>query len=497
MKMQRMLAVAVLLGLLLSLAPMTVSAERTPTAHGIDVSHHQGRIDWDTAKNYIDFAIVRCGYGSDLESQDDRQWKNNADACTRLEIPFGVYIYSHATNEAQARSEASHVLRQLQGYEPALPIYLDLEDDDISDNCSKEQILKNATVFCDILEEAGYKVGIYANTYWWTSYLDDPAYDKWDRWVARYAAATGYDKDYTMWQYTSTGSVPGISGNVDMNYWYGDFPLQDCEHDYIESVSLQPDCTKAGLVSYTCRHCGDSYEKTLPALGHSWDEGTVTQAPTQTELGEKTYRCHRCQIIMTVSIPAHGSSCPSGAFEDVPALGHWAHEGIDYVVEKGLFSGVSETAFAPDGSMTRGMLVTVLWRYAGSPRVGQSAFDDVLPDLWYAQAVAWAAEEGIVTGVSPQRFDPDGKITREQMAAILYRYGEKKGIDTSGQADLSRYPDEGECSDYARSALSWACAEGLITGKEDHGINYLDPQGCATRAQVATIFMRFLEHIEG
>ena len=136
-----------ILSLLLALFLLPViggqAAERTPTAHGIDVSHHQGAIDWELVATQIDFAIVRIGYGANLTTQDDRYWKANADACTRLKIPFGVYIYSHATNEEQALDEARHVLRQIKGYKLSMPVYLDLEDEDISNNCSPEQILRN------------------------------------------------------------------------------------------------------------------------------------------------------------------------------------------------------------------------------------------------------------------------------------------------------------------------------------------------------------------
>ncbi len=508
--------------------------DRTPTAHGIDVSHHQGVIDWDTAAKEIDFAILRCGYGSDLSSQDDRQWKANADACTRLGIPFGVYIYSYATTEEQAKSEAQHVLRLLEGYEPSLPVYLDLEDNSIAESCSKEDILRHATLFCGILEEAGYTVGIYANTYWWTTYLTSPEYDKWERWVARYASQTGYDKEYSMWQYTSSGSVAGISGNVDRDYWYGEFPPA-CAHSYVPTVLKKPTCTQEGIAVYTCQYCQDSYEEALPAtghsyltetivptctqggytiyrcscgdsyegdftaaLGHAWDEGTVTTPPTETESGVKTYLCTRCDLTMTVTIPAESTgceNCPTAHFTDVPAFDNWAHEGIDYAVRNGLMNGVSDTAFEPENSMTRAMLVTVLWRYAVEPLEGENSFTDVPAGQWYTEAVAWAAHNGIVGGVGDNRFDPNGNITREQMAAILFRFANLLGIDTGARADLGTFPDSGEVSAYAADAIKWAVAEGLLNGTQKESATYLDSQGNATRAQVATILMRFIENV--
>ena len=128
---------------------------------------------------------------------------------------------------------------------------------------------------------------------------------------------------------------------------------------------------------------------------------------------------------MTVTVPAlggHEDRCPSVAFTDVPPYGNWAHEGIDYVLEQGLFQGVSDTLFAPDKTMTRAMVVTVLWRNAGSPKGGEAEFVDVEPGQWYTEAVAWAAENSIVNGVGEGRFAPMSQITREQLATILYRY---------------------------------------------------------------------------
>ena len=141
--------------------------------------------------------------------------------------------------------------------------------------------------------------------------------------------------------------------------------------------------------------------------------------------------------------------------------------------------------------MTRAMLVTVLWRYEGEPEAGKNTFSDVPNGQWYTNAVAWAAENGIVGGVGNNRFDPDGEITREQMATILFRYAEKKGIDTSKRGSLNIFSDEKQLSAYAKDAVQWAVAEQIINGSDGK----LLPQGSATRAQVATILMRFIENI--
>lgn len=184
----------------------------------IDVSEHQGIINWEQVKGQIDGAILRVGYGDDIVSQDDKQWKRNADECTRLGIPFGVYIYAYATNEAMARSEAAHVLRCIKGYNLKFPVYYDVEE------AGTEGYAKQAAqIFGDVIEKAGYWCGVYANLNWWNNYLK--GLERFTKWVAQYNSQCDYvgaNKD--MWQYTSSGSVTGINGSVDMNECYRNFP---------------------------------------------------------------------------------------------------------------------------------------------------------------------------------------------------------------------------------------------------------------------------------
>lgn len=190
---------------------------------GIDVSSHQGVIDWDVVKDQIDFAIIRIGYGQNRADQDDVQFRRNADACTRLNIPFGVYIYSYATKPADAIGEAEHVLRLIRGYRLAYPVYYDLEDENTTGRQSNETIAAIANQFCDILEENNYYVGVYANLYWWREKLTDPIFNKYSKWIASYSSQLNYNGRYDIWQYTQTGRVPGIKTAVDLNYSYRDF----------------------------------------------------------------------------------------------------------------------------------------------------------------------------------------------------------------------------------------------------------------------------------
>jgi len=269
-------------------------------------------------------------------------------------------------------------------------------------------------------------------------------------------------------------------------------------HDYREQV-VKATCTTPGYTEYTCANCGDSYRQSFtPLADHTWSEGTVTLAPTAHKTGVKTYTCTVCGTLRTEILPAleadepcdGGKTCPSYAFRDVKA-DDWYHEAVDFAVAMGLFNGMTATSFEPNTPMTRAMLVTVLWRYEGEPAKGKNAFADVKAGVWFEAAVAWAAECGVVGGVGNGRFDPNGSITREQLAAILYRYSEYKHYDTDGYDSMSGFPDRNKVSAWAKEAYGWAVAEKLITGNGGR----LDPQGNATRAQVATILMRFIQSI--
>ena len=267
------------------------------------------------------------------------------------------------------------------------------------------------------------------------------------------------------------------------------------EHSYT-AVVTDPTCTAKGYTTHTCA-CGDSYEDTyVDALGHAWDGGTVTKQPTATETGIKTYTCTRCSATKTETIPA--GSCPSAGFTDVPGEGNWAHAGIDYCVASGLMSGVGGNLFAPKMTTTRAQIVQILYNLEGEPKVsGTMPFTD-LTQNWYKDAVLWAYQTGVVSGTSATTFAPDLPVTREQIAVILMGYAEKVlGVTrTWAPADLSVYPDAGSVSDWAKDALADAVTLGLISGASNDGQTLLEPQGSATREQVATILMAFCKNVK-
>lgn len=193
---------------------------------GIDVSTYQGDIDWDKVKRAgIEFAILRCGFGSDFTIQDDDKFLRNIAECERVGMPYGIYIYSYALNPDMAHSEARHVLRMVGKHKPSYPIYYDLEDAKTTGTLSNEAILNIAKAFVADIESAGFWAGIYANLHWHTTKLTDSWYDTKARWVAQWGTnSCTYNKQFKLWQYTSDGKVDGINGRVDMNICYEDYP---------------------------------------------------------------------------------------------------------------------------------------------------------------------------------------------------------------------------------------------------------------------------------
>ena len=208
--------------------------------------------------------------------------------------------------------------------------------------------------------------------------------------------------------------------------------------------------------------------------------------------GKYTFEMPKGDVEIKVSFAAIEDETPKANFTDV-AADAWYADAVQYVYENGLMSGTSETTFSPDLTTTRGMIVTILYRMENEPTVtSTTAFTDVASDQYYANAVAWAAQNGIVSGTTATTFAPNAAITREQMAAILYRYAQFKGYDVSVKADLSVYTDAAQIGSYATDAMAWANGAQLITGTS---ATTLTPAGNATRAQVAAILMRFCENV--
>ena len=325
----------------------------------------------------------------------------------------------------------------------------------------------------------------------------------------------------------------------------------NCEHSYVYSLTTPPTLTEAGIITGVCSKCGRTVRVEMPALNqtdytytvlveptcaedgvcrynwkvapygnftfdepipktnnHTWDEGVVTTEPTCTEAGVKTYTCTACKETKTEAVAALGhvdadkdnrcDRCGEKLGEDPTPTedvckpftdidqSAWYHDGVHYMIENGMMNGVGNGMFEPNGSVTRAMLVTILYRQAGSPSVEgkTNPFIDVKPNKYYTNAVIWAFHNGIVNGTTPTTFEPEEPVTREQIATILYR---REGAPEVKQ-DLSAFVDTDQVSSYAHAAMQWAVSEGVIKGDG----NRLNAKGDATRAEIATMLMRYL-----
>ena len=326
-------------------------------------------------------------------------------------------------------------------------------------------------------------------------------------------------------------------------------PAKGHDYSYAET-SVAPTCTEPGHYKGTCPTCGKDYDDVVPALGHdwgewvtsieptvstvgyryhvcnrdgcgyregedipklhthTWDAGVVTQKPTAAEPGVRTYTCTVCGQTRTEAIPATGvpetcnggPACPGYAFRDMPAPSIWSHAGLDYCVYHGYIAGTSATTVTPDGECTRAMIVSILYRVQGEPakvngyelKKLAAPFDDVERGMWYTDAIWWAKLTGVVSGMSPSTFAPDDPITRAQLAVILYNYTKQFAPESLTETgSLTGFPDAGSVPSWARTAMAWAVGNGLISGVGENGVSYLRPEGCATRAQVATILMNY------
>lgn len=327
-------------------------------------------------------------------------------------------------------------------------------------------------------------------------------------------------------------------------------PAKGHDYSYKSASSIEPTCTESGRYQGTCPRCNQDYNDTIPALGHdwgewvtsieptvstvgyryhvcnrdgcgyregedipklhthTWDAGVVTQKPTVAEPGVRTYTCTVCGQTRTEAIPATGvpetcnggPACPGYAFRDMPAPSIWSHAGLDYCVYHGYIAGTSATTVTPDGECTRAMIVSILYRVQGEPtkvngyelKKLAAPFDDVERGMWYTDAIWWAKLTGVVSGMSPSTFAPDDPITRAQLAVILYNYTKQFAPESLTETgSLTGFPDADSVPSWARTAMAWAVGNGLISGVGENGVSYLRPDGCATRAQVATILMNY------
>lgn len=189
--------------------------------NGIDISEYQGNINFDELRGNIDFAIVRTSIGN---FREDNKYKQNINGLESIGVPYGVYHYSYATNEVEAKEEALKFINIIKNYKPLYPAVIDLESNSVNKNVSKDVLNRIAEVFCNTLEESGYYAMIYSNKYFFETVLNESILDKYDKWLAQWTTEPTYNKPFGIWQYTSKGRIPGITGNVDKDIAYKDYP---------------------------------------------------------------------------------------------------------------------------------------------------------------------------------------------------------------------------------------------------------------------------------
>ncbi len=271
---------------------------------GIDVSHHQGKIDWAQVKaSGVEFAIIRAGYRGQTSGgiYEDAYFKTNMNGAIANGIKVGVYFYSTAINETEALEEAAWVVKKIAPYSVTYPVVYDFEDFNSKRcvNVGGAEATKNANTFLNYVKANGYEPMMYANKNDITNRMSRSSFSC-KFWLAHYTSQTDYTGNVNMWQYTSKGTVPGISGWVDMNiayFNYGTVAAPKHTHDYNEEVKnsyVAPTCEKTGSKVMACS-CGDKETKTLDALGHSWGEWEITTKPTIEDVGVKTRICKNCE----------------------------------------------------------------------------------------------------------------------------------------------------------------------------------------------------------
>lgn len=385
-------------------------------AKGIDVSEWNRTIDWEAVKNDgVKFAIIRVGYGNDLTNQDDKYWLRNVSECERLGIPYGVYIYSYAKNVDMARSEADHVLRLIAGHDLSYPVYFDMEDNSQLNATGGDptELAKIASAFSEKIEAAGYDVGIYANRNWFSKFLTDPVFDNWVRWVAEYGVSQcQYGGEYGMWQLSSGGCVKGIDypaddegGRVDVNLMY--------RAGYSSDVAAGDWFVESGAFDYVViREIMGNYSGTN--LFGPYD--TITRAQVATILWR------------LAGSPASSISQP---FSDADPNEYY-YKALCWAKEIGVSTGYSGTDFfGPNEPVTREQLATLFARYASvvdgrdtssdcAAMNSKSGADEVSD--YAREAMGWAVDTGLITGVNGTDLEPGGTAWRASMAEMVKRY---------------------------------------------------------------------------
>ncbi len=429
---------------------------------GIDVSTFQETVDWPAvAASGMDFAIVRVGYRASVTGAlcYDGKWTANLPGARSAGLKVGVYFFSQAVTVEEAREEAEFLVNAVKGYQIDLPLVFDFEEAGTGNGRLKmadldRQLMTDiCNAFCETVEAAGYESMVYSNPYTLDNYLYRGQLGR--LWLASYIDQTSYAGEYEFWQ-CGQGAVGGVKGDVDLDFWFQP-----------GGTSVPPG---SDAVTPTGTPAPSATPEATPAASPT-PTATATPAPTATPVPTAT------------PSPTPAPAIPPNPFKDVDTA-KWFGESVLWAYGKGIINGMSEDTFGPYSAATRGQLVAMLYRMNGQPAVSTTApFTDLTAD-YYKAAVNWAAEKGIVSGYTKTIFAPNNKVTREQLAAMLYRMAGSPAASGS----LDGFTDGGSVHTYAADAMAWAVEKGIITGYPNGEVR---PGASATRAEVCVMLMRY------
>ena len=434
-------------------------SHETEAKVGVDVSRHNEAIDWMVLSTQIDFAILRVGYTGNTEGghYKDANFDVNVAGCEAYNVPYGVYWYAGATTPEEAMQEAEKVVEYLglatgSGHVPTLPIFYDIEETRNILKCTDTEIKAIVTAFCGTLEDMGFRTGVYACKTVWSSRLTSSIYNQWARWVAQWQSSSMNALGGAhIWQY-GQGTVPGVNGAVDLNYWLDEVGVTD--HASMAVVDV-PSCVDLGTLTCTSVSDGAVTEYLLPAPGHNYVDGVCTRCGLKQDVFER--------------------------FTDVYP-GKYYSEALVWAVENGITSGTSPTTFSPNRTCTREQVMTFLWKAAGSPApAGQvNPFEDVPDGKYYRDPVLWAYyhEPQITGGVSEASFGVGYGCTRAQVVTFLYAAAGAPAVT----ATENPFADVEE-TDYYYQAVLWAYENGVTGGTT---ATTFSPKDTCTRAQIVT-----------
>lgn len=410
------------------------------TAQGIDVSEFQYQINWDAVKaSGVDFAIIRIGWWN---NGVDKYFERNVAECERLGIPWGAYLYSYSMDAEDAASEANHAIdlmnqMKAKGYTPDLPVYLDLEDKEVPLDAAKLATI--SSTFNGKIAAAGYEPGVYASASWWKNYLTSPVFDNWSKWSAQYYSVCEAPSDPDMWQYTSSGSVPGISGPVDVNYWYGNPSFTEeakrAELDALaeENRGALPDGTYAVVAGVGSR-------KALDVASGSKSDGANVQIYSSNATSAQRWRVSHDGdgYVTLVNVGSgkaldvsSGRTAPGTNVQQYASNGTWAQKWVA-VPDGGGFRLVSAldprivldvaSASSADGANVQvytgnGSAAQRFSFVSASPDVAPC--EDVLPDGWFTlspasspDSVADIASASSADGADARLYVPNGTLAQ-------------------------------------------------------------------------------------